>query len=478
VTVSVHTFGPFRFDADQMLLLRDAVPVALGSRAAAILASLLMSGGRVVGKDELMAAAWPDAVVEESNLSVQISKLRRTIGEERIRTIERIGYQFVTGSAAAVGSAPQRPQLNVSVQAASTEVEGQLVQYTGGAVISALVAFGTLELIDGAGSAHYRLDLRLGAIQGGLQIAVQLGSTEGGIFWAEIFNCPSGNRRRWLEGIADRISAMVASRLSRLSVYEARWTQSASSAQQLLVRARRLARRLTPAANASAIALLDQALLLEPDNVPILSVACEARYHRIAMGWRLLGRDDLNRCGELADLGLRQPDADPAATAVFGGCIYRAGDFDRGLDVMNRSVDRNPNGLTALLFTGTSTMHWGDVDKAEAMFRRALKLDPTNPDLVFVMGGLARIRMMRRQYDQAIAWARRAIAVDVNYGAAHWSLIAASALLGERDDAARHLNRFRQLQPEASLEGIRVGQPARPDRMTSTLEGLELAGLQ
>lgn len=145
---------------------------------------------------------------------------------------------------------------------------------------------------------------------------------------------------------------------------------------------------------------------------------------------------------------------------------------------MHRAVERNPNSIPALLFAGTGTMHWGDVEKAEAMFRRALKLDPTDPDQVFVLGGLARIRMMRGKYDEAIGWARKALAVDVNYGAAHWSLIAAAALLGEREDADRHLSRFRRLQPEASLEGIRRGQPARPDRMTSTLEGLELAELR
>lgn len=478
MTTSVQTFGAFRFDADQMLLWRDGVPVALGSRAAAILASLLTSGGRVVGKGELLAAAWPDAVVEESNLSVQISKLRRVIGEERIRTVERVGYQFVTGSVGADGGTPQRPRLHVITQPASAAVDTQLVQFADAVVTSALLAFSTLELTTEAASASYRLELRLGAIESGLQLAAQLGNTQGGIWWGEVFNWPGGSQTRWLEAMAGRISAMVASRVARLAVYEARWTESASSAQQLLVRARRLARRLTPAANAAAIALLDQALEFEPDSVQILTAACDARYHRVAMGWRMLAGDDLKRCGELADLGLRQPDADPAAIAIFGGCVYRAGDLDRGLDVMNRAVARNPNSLTALLFAGTGTMHWGEIDKAEAMYRRALKLDPADPDKVFVMGGLARIRMMRGQYDQAIDWARRALAVDVNYGAAHWSLIAASAWLGEHEDARRHLNRFRRLQPEASLNGIRLGQPARPDRMTSTLEGLELAGLR
>ncbi len=94
-----HTFkfGAFTFDAGRSQLTRAGQVVAIGQRAAAILARLLQANGGVVSKDDLFAAAWPGQVVEESNLSVQIAGLRKALGqnamgEDWIMTAQRIGY--------------------------------------------------------------------------------------------------------------------------------------------------------------------------------------------------------------------------------------------------------------------------------------------------------------------------------------------------------------------------------------------------
>jgi DNA-binding winged helix-turn-helix (wHTH) protein len=70
-------FGRFRFDLAQRELSCDGVPVRLGGRALDILSVLASAGGDVVTKDELLARVWPGVVVEENNLQVQISALRR-----------------------------------------------------------------------------------------------------------------------------------------------------------------------------------------------------------------------------------------------------------------------------------------------------------------------------------------------------------------------------------------------------------------
>ena len=77
---AVSTFGPFEFDSEQMKLTRGGRAVSLGGRGTALLSALVDAKGRVVGKDRLMQAAWPDAVVEEANLTVQIAALRRALG--------------------------------------------------------------------------------------------------------------------------------------------------------------------------------------------------------------------------------------------------------------------------------------------------------------------------------------------------------------------------------------------------------------
>ena len=87
------SFGPFRLLAGQRLLLDGAKPVRLGSRAFDILTFLLERAGEVVGKEELIAHAWPQTFVEESNLKIH-SALRRALGDGVI-TVPGRGYNFV-----------------------------------------------------------------------------------------------------------------------------------------------------------------------------------------------------------------------------------------------------------------------------------------------------------------------------------------------------------------------------------------------
>src|SRR3984893_8118191 len=94
------SFGPYRLLAAQRLLLEGDKPVRLGSRAFEILAALVGRAGEVVGKEELIARAWPQTFVEESNLKIQVSALRRALGDGHagnrfIVTVPGRGYNFV-----------------------------------------------------------------------------------------------------------------------------------------------------------------------------------------------------------------------------------------------------------------------------------------------------------------------------------------------------------------------------------------------
>jgi DNA-binding winged helix-turn-helix (wHTH) protein len=95
-----HAFGPFGLDPAERLLLRGGQPVALTPKAFDLLVYLVERHGRLVEKQELMAALWPDAVVEEANLAYNISAVRRALGdgqegEQFIQTVPTRGYRFV-----------------------------------------------------------------------------------------------------------------------------------------------------------------------------------------------------------------------------------------------------------------------------------------------------------------------------------------------------------------------------------------------
>ncbi|OWJ63717.1 winged helix-turn-helix domain-containing tetratricopeptide repeat protein [Inquilinus limosus] len=107
-------FGPFVLDPAAGTLLRDGAPVAVGHRGVRLLAALTGRPGEILGKAELMDAAWPGTAVEEGNLTVQIAALRKLLGPaadggEWIATVPRVGYRF-TGAAEPLGG-PQRAPL-------------------------------------------------------------------------------------------------------------------------------------------------------------------------------------------------------------------------------------------------------------------------------------------------------------------------------------------------------------------------------
>src|SRR5882757_11114678 len=93
-------FGPFRLLTARHELLVQGVPVAIGQRALDVLLALVRRHGELVTKDELMAEVWPGLVVEENNLAVHISALRKILGQTEsgksyLQTVAGRGYRFV-----------------------------------------------------------------------------------------------------------------------------------------------------------------------------------------------------------------------------------------------------------------------------------------------------------------------------------------------------------------------------------------------
>jgi DNA-binding winged helix-turn-helix (wHTH) protein len=104
---TVYEFGDFRLDAAKRQLLHDGQPVQLSSKAFDLLLVLVESEGRLVEKQELYQRVWADQIVEESNLTVHISAIRKALGERKqspryIVTVPGHGYRFI-GNVANLG---------------------------------------------------------------------------------------------------------------------------------------------------------------------------------------------------------------------------------------------------------------------------------------------------------------------------------------------------------------------------------------
>src|ERR1700730_13453914 len=89
-------FGRFRILLRRRQLMAEGVPIELGTRGFDLLLVLLEADGSLVTKEELISRVWPGIVVAEENLKVQISALRKALGEDRdfILTEFGRGYRF------------------------------------------------------------------------------------------------------------------------------------------------------------------------------------------------------------------------------------------------------------------------------------------------------------------------------------------------------------------------------------------------
>lgn len=97
---NLYAFGEFRLDSVERALFHGNELVSLTPKALVTLLVLVRHAGHVVSKEELMQEVWPDTFVEEGNLNVNISTLRKVLGELAngqafIETVPRRGYRFV-----------------------------------------------------------------------------------------------------------------------------------------------------------------------------------------------------------------------------------------------------------------------------------------------------------------------------------------------------------------------------------------------
>ena len=124
----IYEFGPFSLDVGKRQLVRAGEPVKLYPKEFDTLLALVERSGQVVDKEELLSTVWPDATVEEGNLTTHVSRLRKVLGgggsqREYIVTLPGRGYQFV----AEVKRLPAEPVGRSVAERMTSSVEGDAV---------------------------------------------------------------------------------------------------------------------------------------------------------------------------------------------------------------------------------------------------------------------------------------------------------------------------------------------------------------
>jgi predicted ATPase/DNA-binding winged helix-turn-helix (wHTH) protein/Flp pilus assembly protein TadD len=195
----VYRFGPFRLDTSVGSVTRDELPTGLGTRAVGVLQVLVARANQYVSKSDLLDAAWPGVVVEEANLAVQMSAIRRVLGQDcaevRIETLPRRGYRLL-GTVTIEADAQSSKGVETQVSGAPTNLPIERDSFVGrNAELHTLaqqwVSGARLVTLTGAGgSGKTRLALRyasnsLGAWPGGVYFCdLSEAYSQGGICFA------------------------------------------------------------------------------------------------------------------------------------------------------------------------------------------------------------------------------------------------------------------------------------------------------
>jgi len=505
MATAVATFGPFAFDRARMTLVRDGRPIALGSRGAALLASLADAQGGVVTKETLMQAAWPGTIVEEANLTVQIAALRRALaawadGEEWIVTVPRAGYRLAlpVEEGAATPGAPAVAVLpfdNLSADPEQSFMADGIVED----IITALSRFRTFAVVARNSTFAYKgraIDVRevardLGVryvLEGSVRrsgdkvrVSAQLieGAT-GAHLWAETFDGAATDIFEFQDKITNSVIGLIEPRIRKAEIDRARRKRPESlDAWDLYVQAVPLVYGAKVPAYTEAIDMLHRALALAPDYGPALAFASWAHEKRKTFaGTAPSGVDDVEMALAFAERALAVDPDDALAMALLGWerILFHL-DYSR-LDLCTRAAELNPNNRAVLDLAAVAHMHAGDLDKVLAYAMHALELSPGAPDAYMCMTHISSAHLCSGRFAEAAMWAQRSIDLEKEFVFNYLHLAISKAHLGELDAARAAMKTTLALRPDFNMKNQTEGDPMLfADRKKIWNEGCRLAGM-
>jgi TolB-like protein/Tfp pilus assembly protein PilF len=517
--------GTFLFDGyrlDRRGLFRPddcgvSTPVAIGGRALDLLGVLVQRHGEILSKAEIMAAVWPVRVVEDGNLTLQISALRRILDRDRsgtscIQTVARRGYCFVaevtrveamTTAAAAAGirgeaeasqgaaatssgSTGSLPRLSIVVlpftnlsndpehEFLADGITDDLTTDLSRIAESFVVACSTALTYKGKSAdvkqvgrelgVRYVLEGSVRRSGGQIRINVQLIDAEtGGHLWAERLD----TEREKLAEAEDEITGRLARTLN-LELVEAvglRIEQERSidpDAHDLAMRGWALFYRPRSAATLKdAQRAFEQALELDPQYVQARVGVATVLVAAIIEGWSSSPSDDQERVEELLGEVFTRGANDAMAHLAIAVLRRSQNRLTEARIEAERAVALDHNNSAALHELGLAYMYLCRPELAIPHIEKAIRLNPRDPLVSAMHYGLGRCHLLLGHIDQAVELFDRVRAASPRFWDVHMWLAGALGLKGDLDGARAELAEAQRLKPEIeSFARWRAYQPS------------------
>ena len=479
----IYEFDDFRLDTVKRVLLWRGEAVALTPRVFDTLLYLVEHHGRVLEKEELMKAIWPDSFVEENNLNQNISTLRRALGESRgasryIVTVPGRGYRFAAEVRAGAGTAAAPPDKTVAVlpfantsadpeneyfcDGLAEELLSALAKVEGLKVVARTSAFSFKGKNDNVGEIGRALGV--GAVLEGsvrrsgnhLRINVQLINVSDGYqIWAERYD----REMKDIFDVQDEITLAVveALRVKLLGEERAallkRHTDN-TEAYQLYLKGRYLWFKTAPEEFRKSRNYFERAVEADPSYA--LGYSGLAYFYGFASSWGMMPPEEGWPKMEAAITKAQR--LDDTLAELHNGLaalewVYRRDwkaaerEFKRAIELDAKFASVHSHYSIFLTVTGRA-------DEAIAESRLALELDPLSLRFSRFLGNWL---YYARRYDDAIKQYREALELEPNDAPLREELGDAYERKGMADEAVAEWRRAMTFAGDDALAGILDG---------------------
>ena len=310
--------------------------------------------------------------------------------------------------------------------------------------------------------------------------------------WAEQFDTPRADLLQTQDEIVTRLAHALQSQLPEAEVARLKRKPVANpDAEDLALQCFAAVRKAPEAVSKEAQAgfrLCEQALAVDPNNVFALIILSIKYWQPVSHNLSADPKGDLKRGDELVSQALAL-DPTLAYGHVFKAEILRdQGRLEEANAEAERALDLDPAAVDAYAQLAFNDEELGQFEKSLENLDKAIRLSPHDPSLHYWYAGKATAHFALKQYEQAIEWARRAIAIDPTYRQPHPMLIAALGWTGRQAEAHEAIQRYLALFPTgprtiAAWKAVKAqktssdSDPRVLEFWNRLIEGLRKAGL-
>ena len=523
-------FGECVLDTDRRELSRRSESVAVGPQVFDLLIYLIENRGRVVSKDELFEVIWRGRTVSESTLTSHVNFARRAIGdtgeEQRlIRTIPRKGFRFVgnvleappasTAISSFAEAAPSHsavtplgalalpdqpslavlPFLNLSGDPGQDYFADGVVED----IIGALSRMRWLFVIARNSSFTYKgraVDVKQVGRELGVRYVLEgsvrkagnrvrvtgqlIDATAGAHLWADRFDSTLDDIFDLHDELATSVVGAIAPQLERAEIQRAKHKPTEKlDAYDYYLRGMASFHQGNEEGMNEALPLFYQSIERDPGFASAYAMAAACLFWSKFNGWVADRSQVVSEGARLAHRAIELGKDDAVALARGGHALANfVGDLDGGLALIDKALLLNPNLAAAWFLGGFVQIMRGEPDNAIERLAYAMRSSPLDSEMYRMQCGTALAHLFAGQFDEAAAWAEKALRDLPSFLIAVCIVAASHAFAGRMDEARRAIQNLRRLDPALRLSNLKDWLLFhRPKYLGTLSDGLRRAGL-